>query len=324
MSKKLKMIKQRFIDTMNRVSDMTGIEPQDLRRDDYVRASVDADIEGRLNKEELNLIGGFKEAKKLYFNTKNGPKILLFDIETTPLKVYTWGLWDQTIGLNQVLEETTVLSWSAKWLGDHKIMYEDVCGQKDIRDDKKIVKKLRDLLNEADIVVGHNSDSFDVKVINTRIIQNGLKPPSSYKRMDTKKLAKKHFRFMSNKLEYLTDSLCTKFKKSSHAKFPGFSMWDECLKGNKEAFKEMKEYNIADVTSLEELFLNLLPWESSTVFNAYKDNDSCSCGSTDFKNNGFVYTVVGKYQRYSCKKCGAESRGTENLNGSKKRRNTKR
>lgn len=326
MSKKLKQIKERFISTMNEVSEVLDVCPTDLKRDDYVRVSVDTGIEDRLNKEELNIIGGFKEAKRLYVKAKKaGPKILLFDLETTPMEAYVWGIWDQNIGLNMIKEESTILSWSAKWLGDDKIMYDDVYGQKNLRDDKRIVKSLVELIDEADIVVGHNSDSFDVKVMNARIIKNGLKPPSSYKRMDTKKMAKKHFRFLSNKLQYLTDSLCTTYKKSSHGKFPGFSMWKECLKGNKEAFQEMKEYNILDVTSLEELFVQMLPWESASIFNSYKSNDSCSCGSHKFKKAGFAHTTTAKYQKYKCKKCGAESRGTENLNlRISKKRNTVR
>mgnify|MGYP000846671905 CR=1 FL=1 len=315
MSKKLKQIKQRFVDTMNQVGEVLDVCPTELRRDDYVRISVDTDIEDRLNKEELNLIGGFKSAKKSFIKGKKaGPKILLFDLETTPIEAYVWGLWDQNIGLSMVKEESSLLSWSAKWLGDDKVMYDDVSGQKNLRDDKRIVQSLLKLVDEADIIVGHNSDSFDVKVMNARVIKNGLKPPSSYKRMDTKKMAKKHFRFLSNKLQYLTDSLCTEFKKSSHGKFPGFSMWKECLKGNKEAFQEMKEYNILDVTSLEELFVQMLPWESASIFNTYKDNDSCTCGHNKFKKSGFAYTPSAKYQKYKCKKCGAESRGTENLN----------
>jgi DNA polymerase elongation subunit (family B) len=192
-------------------------------------------------------------------------------------------------------------------------MYEDVSKEKNVRNDKKILKSIWKLLDEADIVVGHNSDQFDVKVLNARFIKNGMKPPSSFKKMDTKKLSKKHFRFMSNKLAYLTDSLC-RTKKSSHGKFPGFSMWEQCLKGNKEAFKEMKAYNIVDVTSMEELFLKILPWENSDIFNTYQNEDSCTCGNKKFKKSGFIYTTKAKYQRYKCTKCGSESRGIENLN----------
>lgn len=247
-------------------------------------------------------------------NKENAPKILIYDVETTPMISYTWGMWDQNIGLNQVIEESTLLSWSAKWYGEDEVMYDDVRGQKDLRDDKKVLKSLWKLLDEADITVAHNGNSFDHKVVNARFIVNGMKPPSSYKKMDTKVMAKRHFRFMSNKLQYLTDTLCSKYKKMSHGKFPGFSMWSECLKGNKEAFDEMKAYNEMDVLSLEELFDKLLPWESASIFNMYHgEHDKCTCGSTDFKKAGFHITNSSKFQKYKCKNCGAEYRDRENL-----------
>ena len=243
------------------------------------------------------------------------PKILLFDIETLPMEAYVWSLWDQNVGLNMLKQDWTVLSFAAKWYGEDEIFYSDVRNQKNIRDDKKVIKELWKLLDEADITVGHNSDAFDVKKMNARFIQHGLQPPSSYKRMDTKKMAKKHFNFTSNKLAYLTDKLCVKYKKLSHGKFPGFSMWDQCKKGNIEAYNEMEEYNKYDVLSLEELFEKMLPWENASIFNLYnlEDDPMCSCGSKSFKKNGYYYTNSCKYQKYRCKSCGAEYRDTKNL-----------
>lgn len=323
MSQNLKSLKERFVKTFIEASNNLNIEPKKLNRDKYIRGTVDFDVEDRLNKEEINLLGGFKNAKKLFFNfddkSFDKPKILLFDIETAPLEAYVWGMWDQTVGLNQIKEDWCVLSWSAKWLGDDpkKIMYMDQRKVKDVRNDKKIVSELWKLLDEADIVVGHNSDSFDVKKMNARFMHHGMKPPSSYRKMDTKKLAKKHFNFTSNKLAYLTDKFCTKYKKLSHAKYPGFALWSECLKGNKEAWDEMMRYNEVDVLSLEELFLKLLPWESASIFEAYSNSEIpiCTCGSIDFKKKGYYYTKVSKYQKYVCKSCGAESKGRKNLRG---------
>ena len=195
---------------------------------------------------------------------------------------------------------------------------------------EKVLKGIWKLLDEADIVVGHNSDSFDVKKLNARFLLHGMKPPSSYKRMDTKKLAKKHFALTSNKLAYITDKLCTKYKKLSHGKFPGFSLWKECLDGNLEAWEEMEKYNEYDVLSLEEAFLKILPWESSSIFAAFMDSDIpiCTCGSIDFKKKGFHYTPSSKYQKYSCVNCGAEHRDNTNLikkeRRKKLRKNTRR
>jgi len=252
---------------------------------------------------------------------KNKPKILILDIETAPILGHVWGLWDQNIGLNQIKSDWHVLSWSAKWFGDKKIMYQDQRTSKSIEDDKKLLEGIWKLLNEADIIVTQNGKAFDQKKLFARFILNGMKPPSSFKHIDTKQVASRHFAFTSNKLEYLTSKLCTKHKKLKTKKFQGFELWKACLAGNKAAWDEMERYNKADVLSLEELYTKLIPWDSSINFALYSDEpvDICSCGSKEFKRNGYCYTSVGKYQRHKCIKCGAELRSGQNEFSKEKR-----
>lgn len=198
---------------------------------------------------------------------------------------------------------------------------------KNVEDDVKLVKKLRDLLDEADVILTQNGQSFDSKIINARIVIHGIKPPSSYRHIDTYKIASRKFGFISKKLEYMTTKLNKKYKKLSHKKFPGMDLWTECLKGNIQAWNEMKVYNIHDILSLEELYRDhLQPWDNSININVYNDVESliCMCGSTDFAKNGFAYTSTGKYQRHSCKKCGAEVRNKDNLLSKEKRKSLKK
>lgn len=246
---------------------------------------------------------------------QKAPKILLVDIETAPITSYTWGLFDVTVPLNMVKNDWHLLSWSAKFLGSNKVMYMDQRNEKDISNDSKILKGIWKLLDQADIVIGQNSQSFDIKKLNARFIINKMKPPSSFKQIDTLRLARKHFGFTSNKLEYLTNTLNKKHKKSGHKKFSGFDLWKECLAGNIQAWKEMEKYNKLDVLSLEELYTTLIPWDSSVNFNLYHNGlyNQCKCGSRDLNKYGFAYTNVGKFQRYQCKDCGAETRDRTNL-----------
>jgi DNA polymerase elongation subunit (family B) len=234
------------------------------------------------------------------------------DIETAPILGYVWGLWDQNIALNQIHTDWHILSWSAKWLGDApgKTMYMDQRDARDIEDDSKILKVLWKLLDEADIIITQNGKAFDQKKINARFVFHGMQPPSSYRHIDTVQIARKHFGFTSNKLEYMTKKLCKKFVKSSHKKFSGFELWRECLNGNLAAWNEMRRYNKYDVLSLEELYYKLAPWDSSINFSVYHGTEHhvCSCGSREFKKRGFFFTNRGKFQRYKCKSCGAETR----------------
>jgi hypothetical protein len=270
-----------------------------------------------------------KAEAKLAKVKKQGPKILLFDIETSPLLSYTWGIWDQNVALNQIKDDWYVLAWAAKWLDDapSKIMYQDQRDAKKIDDDKKLMQGIWLLLDEADIVITQNGKSFDVKKLNARFVMHGMAPPSSYRHIDTKVLAKKHFAFTSNKLEYMTDKLCTKYKKLSHKKFPGFSLWTECLKGNAEAWKEMEKYNKYDVLSLEELYNKLAPWDNSINFGVYNDEleQSCSCGSTKkMEKKGYAYTATGKFQRFKCVDCGKQYQAKQNLLSFEKRKSLKK
>jgi uncharacterized protein YprB with RNaseH-like and TPR domain len=254
---------------------------------------------------------------------KDAPKILFFDIETVPVTAYVWGLWNNNVGLNMIESDWHVLSWAAKWYGEDDVMYADQRNAKNFEDDRKILIKIWKLLDEADIVIGQNSKKFDTKKLNARFIQHGMQPPSSYRQIDTLLIAKRHFGFTSNKLEYMTDKLCTKYKKSGHAKFPGFKMWSECMKGNIAAYNEMEEYNKLDVLSLEELYEILIPWDDTINFAMYFEDDICSCGSSDFKKAGFYYTNASKFQKYKCKNCGAEYRDVKKVKsaGSKFRKN---
>lgn len=237
------------------------------------------------------------------------PKILLFDVETAPILGYVWGIWEQNVGLNQIKQDWHLLSWSAKWLGDapNKVMYKDQRHAKDITDDKALLQGIWELLNEADVVITQNGKAFDSKKLNARFLINGMKPPSPYKHIDTRQLARKHFAFTSNKLEYLTDKLCKKYKKIKHEKFGGFELWRECLKGNLEAWKEMEKYNKYDVLSLEELYYVLAPWQTAVDFNLYTKTAEyrCNCGSAALQRRGFNMTTSGKFQRYQCRDCGA-------------------
>lgn len=245
----------------------------------------------------------------------SGPKVLVYDIETAPILGYVWQLWDQNVGLNQIKADWYVLSWGAKWLGSDKIMYMDQRGTKNVEDDRKILEGIWKLLDEADIVVTQNGKKFDQKKLNARFILNGMKPPSSYKHIDTLQLAKKHFGFTSNKLEYMADKINIKYKKLKHETYSGFELWKQCLAGNIKAWKEMERYNKHDVLSLEELYTKLIPWDSTINFNMYNAEISfkCRCGSEDFQRNGYHYTSSGKFQRFSCKTCGAETRDKKNL-----------
>jgi hypothetical protein len=247
----------------------------------------------------------------------DGPRILIVDCETLPIEAYVWGLFDQNPGVSMLKTDWTLLSWCAKWHGEKRLYYQDTRHKKNKRDDRDVAQGIWKLLNQADIVIWQNGKQFDHKKLNARFILNGLRPPSPYRQIDTKQIAKSTFGFTSNSLEYLSDNLCVKYKKLKHKKFPGFEMWRECLKGNLSAFREMEKYNKHDVLATEELYDILQAWHQPIDFNVYragKITNKCNCGSSNLKRDGWAYTNNGKFQRYGCLDCGArtQDRGQAN------------
>lgn len=262
--------------------------------------------------------------RKTYYRFMNkeiiiptAPKVLVLDIETLPMEAYVWGLFDQNIGLEMVKTDWSILSFSAKWLGspEDEVMYYDTRNEKDVRDDSKLLKIIHGLLNEADVTITQNGVRFDIPKLNARFIKHKMKPPSSYRNIDTLRIAKRHFNFTSNKLAYMTGLLCTKYKKLDHSEFAGFKLWDECMKGNMEAFKSMEQYNKYDVLSLEELYNILAAWDKTIRFSAFNEDteERCTCGSTDIRLNGFIHTNTAMYERHTCENCGKEYRGAKNI-----------
>lgn len=255
---------------------------------------------------------------------QQGPKTLIIDIETAPLESFTWGLWDQNVGLEQIKTEWSILSFSAKWLGDKQVVYKDTGGKgvAKVRDDTDLLKDLWKLLDEADIVIAQNGQAFDIKKINARMLMAGMKPYSPIKIVDTMLVSKKHFAFTANKLAWLSDHL-TQAKKSEHKLFPGFELWKECLKDNPKAWAEMKKYNCLDVVATEELYLKLLPWvEGHPNVAAYTGDLKLACpkcGSKNVHKQGKTFTQTGEFDRYHCKDCGGWSRSRYTLNSKAKR-----
>jgi DNA polymerase elongation subunit (family B) len=247
------------------------------------------------------------------------PKILTLDIETTPLRSYHWGLFDQNISLDMIETEWSILSFAAKWLGKREVFYEDTSGRgiDKVRDDKKLLGTLWNLLDEADIIVAQNGNSFDIKKINARLIEQGFGPYAPVRTIDTLRAARAHFKFTSNKLEWQGKHL-TDAPKSKHKKFPGIELWLECMKDNPLAWKELKKYNIQDVRTTEKLYLKQRPWIAShpnvSTYNLRGDVQCPKCGGHNLQSRGVQVLQAGVYQRFSCQDCGGWARAKQMMN----------
>lgn len=241
-------------------------------------------------------------------------KILLLDIETAPSLGYTWGKYDQNV--IEFERDWYILSFGYKWLGDTSVTVSalpDYTGyKKSPENDGRLIADLHKLLDTADIVVAHNGDSFDIKKINARFLVHGFSPPSTYKTVDTLKVARKYFKFDSNKLNDLAKALGVG-RKVPHT---GFALWKGCMSGDPEAWKVMKEYNAQDVYLLEDIYLRLRPWAVNhpdvSLFGdtVLRDSPMCpSCGSSHVQSRGVVVARTRRYRRLNCQSCGSWFQG---------------
>lgn len=235
--------------------------------------------------------------------SETGPRTLFVDIETSPNVVHTWGLFNQTIGLSQLIVPSGLLCFAAKWRGRGKPMF--------FSDRASMVKDAHALMSEADVIVHYNGSSFDIPILNSEVAVAGLQPPSPSKHVDLYRVVKRNFRFPSGKLAYISKALGLE-GKISHS---GHELWIKCMAGDPAAWKKMRAYNVRDVTLLEELYDILLPWVSNHPSVAlYAGKDGCpNCGSGSLRKEGYSYTATGKYQRFQCRGCGSWSKSSKRV-----------
>lgn len=230
-------------------------------------------------------------------------RILGYDIESKPNLNYTWGLHNQFIAINQIKEPQGMICWSTKEFGKKGVEYGDVTEK---GGHSAMVKRLYKLLSEADAVCTYNGNSFDNKMLNAELVLLGLAPLPPVKQIDLYRVVKKHFRFPSYKLDYVSRALGIG-EKVQHE---GFGLWRGCMDGDPKAWKRMRRYNEGDVLLLERLYNRLLPWINNHPSRSLEtESHVCpNCGSDKLQHRGYQTTKVARYKRLQCQKCGAWSR----------------
>ena len=252
-------------------------------------------------------------AEQATVNTsKTQPVILYFDLECSPTSAYIWRRFKENISQAQILNEWYLLtqSWA---FNDGEIQSSKLTSQEAIdQNDESLVLQVWHLLNNADIVVGHNLRRFDIKKINARFAYYRLPPPSPYKIIDTLEICKSKFAFPSNKLNDVCAYLGIGVKEDTG----GFSTWAKCVKGDDSALEHMEIYNQQDVRLTRELYKRLRSFDNNSVnVSVMVDQtgmicSSCASDDVEVLDGKFVHTPNGKYQAYKCNSCNTTLRHT--------------
>lgn len=271
----------------------------------------------------LNQLKG-KDVPKIK-ESRNGPRILILDVETAAATALTFGRFKVNLGQDNIVTEGGwILCASWQWL-DSPYVYsvwltpEEIANQ----DDSRIVKQLLELYSEASATVAHNNLAFDNKVIQTRAIANNLGKLPTVKVLDTLQLAKRYLRLPSNKL----DSIGDYFKLGRKVSHDGINLWKRVQSGNEEAMHEMVDYCVQDVRLLKEVYMKLRSLGTAgSSFNAalYYDDDTARCGicgSIDIEPTGkAAYTSVNEFVEYICNDCGGIHRTRQSVITKEKRK----
>jgi DNA polymerase elongation subunit (family B) len=234
-------------------------------------------------------------------------KLLTLDIECSPNVGHIWGLWKQTVSLNQLMESGSVISFAARWHGTKKVLfYSDFHSGHGV-----MVQAAHDLLSEADAVIHYNGNSFDMPWLHTEFLLAGMPPPRPYKNVDLLLAVRKKFRFVSNKLDYVTKAIGLEGKVHHE----GHTLWVKCMANDPKAWAMMRKYNKMDVVQTEKLFDILRPWinglPNPALYNESDERTCERCGGHEFRKQGFAYTQLGAYQQWQCQGCKSWSRSAK-------------
>ena len=236
------------------------------------------------------------------------PKILILDIETSMMLVGIFNPKTRYVPAKHLVRDWNIISAAWKWVGSNK--FESISVSKgDLYNDLRVTKKLRSLLEKADIVVGHNIDGFDIPKIQWRMIKHKLPPLDNIATVDTLKvMGRRNFFSSYRSLDFLANQLVGDKKLANT-----WGLWVRLLKGDKTALPAMVKYNKKDIVIQEKIYKILLPYiKNHPNMNVLMDSDDLvctNCGSSKVFKSGTRMTKTGTYQRYCCGSCGKYFRG---------------
>lgn len=226
-------------------------------------------------------------------------RILFWDLELTPMSVYSWTLWPTNIPITSIQATQQVMCWGARWYDKKSVMVADHRAGR-----KEMLEAIWQLLDEADFVVSWNGQSFDTKHINREFIEAGMTPPSPYKEIDLMRVVKKNMKFASNKLDHVAKQLGVGSKVSTD-----FQLWKDCMAGDEKAWRKMHRYQKQDVNLLVDAFEIFKPW-IRFPHPVREGFGLCrNCGGANLQRRGYASTLQGKYPRFQCTDCGAWTQG---------------
>lgn len=222
--------------------------------------------------------------------------VLILDIEWKPTKAYVWGPFKQYISDAAVLEDGGLLCVGLKWLGDRTVTVfsEWEHGH------EEMIKLTYEFMEKADVIVGYNSDKFDIPKLLGEGLLHGIPPVAPTTSIDLYKGIKK-MGFFRNSLGFIAPFLGIG-KKMEHE---GMALWIKVIDGDESAQRRMAKYCGQDVRLTERLYLKIRPYLRNHPHLGKTGAAECpACGSSHNHSRGTVRTRLFKKFRLQCQDCG--------------------
>lgn len=226
-------------------------------------------------------------------------KTLLFDIETSPILAYTWGVWQHNIQPAGIVEDRKILCICWKELGKRGVSGRVVGDGVSERD---VIEAFRAAAEDADVLVAHNGDKFDVKHLNAKLIEYRIDPLPKLHTVDTLKEVKKIAKFTYNRLDFLAQKL---FGVGKHD--TDFDLWKGVMGGDAKASARMLAYCKNDVILLERLYVALRPYFKNHPNIATHDSMNCPRCNCEVVTLRKAYRTKSGLERahFNCAACRA-------------------
>ena len=232
-----------------------------------------------------------------------GIKRLFFDIETSPNVGLFWSAgYRQNISYESIIKERAIICIAYKWANEktvHLLHWDKN------QNDKAMLKEFIKIANQADELIAHNGDKFDLPWIRTRCLFHGINMFPTYTTLDTLVQARNKFRFNSNKIDYIAKFLGIGAKIHTN-----YDMWKKIVLDNdQKSLIKMGVYCKGDVSLLEKVYDKLSPHlPTKTHHGVAAGQSKFSCphdGSTNMRYVRIRITAAG-VKRYvlQCKDCG--------------------
>ena len=237
---------------------------------------------------------------------KNKPRILFYDIETSPLAAWVWRPGKQVVRHGQLMKGHTrygiiCITYCFNDGKPAKVISWDFQEQ----DTARVVSDFDTIVREynPDVIIGKNSDRFDNKHLNSVRMYEGLDAFPEFMEMtdDLEKQMRKYFYLPSYTLDYFSEELGLGGKMKMC-----FQDWIDiitrCPEQGEKSLKKMCTYGKKDIVDTRALWNHCIA-HCKPKFNAATKlgmRACTNCGSEDVRKNGTRVSGKTTYQNFYC------------------------